>query len=56
MGCSTCVDNYYIAEGTNNCYDISFLDTHKNYYLSEEEGEFKKCYFSCLLPLFMCLL
>ena len=47
MGCSTCVDNYYIAEGTNNCYDISFLDTHKNYYLSEEEGEFKKCYFSC---------
>ena len=47
MGCAECVTDYYLKEGTTNCYDISFLDTNINYYLSLEDNMFKKCYFSC---------
>ena len=47
MGCASCTINYYIEEDTTNCYDLSFLETHTNYYLSTEENMFKKCYLSC---------
>ena len=47
MGCDSCVIGYYIEDGTTNCYDMSFLDNHINYYLSTEENKFKKCYSSC---------
>ena len=47
MGCDSCVIGYYIEDGTTNCYDISFLESHINYYLSTEENKFKKCYSSC---------
>ena len=47
MGCESCINNYYIQEDTTNCYDITFLDSNPNYYLSLEENKFKKCYFSC---------
>ena len=47
MGCAACIINYYIEEDTTNCYDLSFLNTHTNYYLSIEENMFKKCYPSC---------
>ena len=47
MGCASCIINYYIEEDTTNCYDLTFLQTHNNYYLSAEENMFKKCYLSC---------
>ena len=47
MGCASCITNYYIEEHTTNCYNMSFLDTHTDYYLSQEDNMFKKCYFSC---------
>ena len=47
MGCASCITNYYLVEDTTNCYDITFLDTHTNYFLSTEDNMFKKCYNSC---------
>ena len=47
MGCASCKADYYLEDGTTNCYDISFLQTHTNYYLSIEQKKFIKCYYSC---------
>jgi len=45
MGCEICIDNYYLVDKTNNCYNISFLDNNIDYYLNE--NKFYKCYKNC---------
>ena len=47
MNCVECISEYYFVYGTNNCYDISFLDDH-DYFLSDKDNKFHQCYFSCL--------
>ena len=45
MNCITCIENYYFIYGTNNCYDIDYIENN-NYYLSTD-NQFHKCYHSC---------
>ena len=46
MGCITCIDNYYLVSGTNNCFNNTFLDNHINYFFSGDYT-FHKCYDTC---------
>ena len=45
MGCETCIENYYLVNGTSNCYNISFLDNNNDYYRNGDK--FYKCYKNC---------
>jgi len=45
MNCISCIENYYFIYGTNNCYDINYIENN-NYYLSTD-NQFHKCYHSC---------
>ena len=47
MGCITCISNYYLLLGTNNCFNNSFLDENINYFFSAIDNKFHKCYDSC---------
>ena len=47
MHCLECITNYYFVYETNNCYDMSFIDNN-DYFFSERDNKFHKCYFSCL--------
>jgi len=47
MHCSMCASNFYFLNGTNNCYNISFLIENKNYYLSDLDNIFYPCYWTC---------
>ena len=47
MNCIECINDYYFVYQTNNCYDISFTENN-DYFLSERDNKFHKCYFSCL--------
>ena len=42
--CDSCLDNYYFAEGTKNCYDKA----PDNYYFDKNGKIYKKCYEKCL--------
>ena len=42
MGCKTCIENYYLVNGTSNCYDISFLVNNTNYYQYENNFYYRK--------------
>ena len=46
MNCLECITGYYFIYGTNNCYDMSFADEN-DYFFSERDNKFHKCYFSC---------
>ena len=47
MNCLECINNYYFVYETNNCYDMSFTNDN-DYFFSERDNKFHKCYFSCL--------
>ena len=48
MNCVECIIDYYFVYGTNNCYDMSFIDENEYYFFSERDNKFHQCYFSCL--------
>ena len=41
MKCNSCINKKYLAEPNN------YIDDITNYYYSEEDKKFKKCYFTC---------
>ena len=47
MNCVECITDYYFVYGTNNCYEMSYKDEN-DYFFSERDNKFHKCYFSCL--------
>ena len=47
MNCLECIPDYYFVYGTKNCYDMTFVEEN-DYFLSERDNQFHKCYFSCL--------
>ena len=47
MNCVECIKDYYFVYGTNNCYEMSYKDEN-DYFFSERDNKFHKCYFSCL--------
>ena len=47
MGCKTCIDNYHLVKGTQNCFDDTFLENNINYFYSSDDEQFHKCYYSC---------
>ena len=46
MNCIECITNYYFVYNTDNCYPMSFIDEN-DYFFSERDNKFHKCYFSC---------
>ena len=47
MHCTECITDFYFVYETNNCYEMSFVDEN-DYFFSERDNKFHKCYFSCL--------
>ena len=47
MHCTQCITDFYFVYQTNNCYEMSFKDEN-DYFFSERDNKFHKCYFSCL--------
>ena len=47
MNCIECINDYYFVYGTNNCYNMSYKEEN-DYFFSERDNKFHKCYFSCL--------
>ena len=41
--CETCIDKFYLVEGTQNCFEYP----PEGYYLNEEKKIFSKCYDKC---------
>ena len=46
MNCNSCIDNYYFIYGTNNCYNITFVNNN-SYFFSPTDNKFHKCYHIC---------
>ena len=44
MNCIECIDNYYLEDGTNNCYNMDYVNN--GYYLNEN-NEFSPCNSHC---------
>ena len=47
MYCLSCPLDYYFLNGTSNCYNMSFVIENKNYYFSDIDNKFFKCYPTC---------
>ena len=47
MHCTQCPSDFYFLYGTNNCYNMSFVDEN-SYYLSKEDNKYHQCYLNCL--------
>ena len=46
MNCIECKTNFYFMYDTNNCYPMNFTNEN-NYYFSDEDNKFHKCFSSC---------
>ena len=46
MNCIECIADYYFLYETNNCYNMNLIENNE-YYFSEEDNKFHKCYYSC---------
>ena len=47
MHCLSCISNNYFLYKKNNCYDMNFTLENKNFYFSNEDFKFHKCYNTC---------
>ena len=47
MHCTQCPKDFYFLYGTNNCYNMSFVDEN-SYYFSKEDNKYHQCYLNCL--------
>ena len=47
MHCTQCPNDFYYVYGTNNCYNMSFVDEN-SYYFSKEDNKYHQCYLNCL--------
>ena len=46
MNCDECIIDYYFLYETKNCYNMDLIQNNE-YYFSNEDDKFHKCYYSC---------